>query len=115
MQRFAGSRFIAAVAARSYPRYMSSDEDSSDTKHKVNLDDDDRWIEAEFDEKLRTPEERYAHERQREIMKSLIKKVRVDHHEKLKSAVDERNQKIDSIKDQIAEMEKKLQDLTKAK
>ncbi|CCD16767.1 hypothetical protein, unlikely [Trypanosoma congolense IL3000] len=91
---------------------FTHDEETGNTKRKVNLDDDERWLEAEFDEKLRSPEERYAHERQREIMKSLIKKMRNEHKQHVESTLNARDTQINDLKQQIHAMEKKIQDIT---
>ncbi|ORC93282.1 uncharacterized protein TM35_000011590 [Trypanosoma theileri] len=114
MKRFAVTSLMAAVAL-TFPRRCVHHEEPGSAKRKVNLDDDDRWLEAEFDEKLRSPEERYAHERQRDLMKKLISKLRDEHTDNLKNAVDERNKKIEDIKRQMSEMEKKLEHLVKGK
>ncbi|KAH9598740.1 hypothetical protein LSM04_000693 [Trypanosoma melophagium] len=114
MKRFGTTGLLAAVALTVPYRRVHQEEPGS-AKRKVNLDDDDRWLEAEFDEKLRSPEERYAYERQRELMKSLMAKLRTEHTDNLKSAVDERNEKIEDIKRQMAEMEKRLEEMVREK
>ncbi|CBH15286.1 uncharacterized protein TEOVI_000410500 [Trypanosoma equiperdum] len=106
--------FIAAGGYASQLRFYSEGK-PTEGHRKINLDDDERWIEAEFDEKLRSPEERYALERQRETMKGLIKKIRNEHKQHMHESVRERDAQIDNLKEQIQTMEKKLQQLTNEK
>ncbi|KAF8276452.1 hypothetical protein TcBrA4_0131680 [Trypanosoma cruzi] len=113
MQRLATARFLPVSTSLYFSRRAVSDEEGGEKKRKVNLDDDDRWLEAEFDEKIRTPEERYAFQRQRELMKSIINKMRNEHDEKLGAAVAKHNEKIDAIKAQMASLEEKLKEISK--
>ncbi|RNF05552.1 uncharacterized protein Tco025E_07758 [Trypanosoma conorhini] len=111
MQRFAAARILPACAAMTLSCRAASKEGMGEKKRQVNLDDDDRWLEAEFDEKIRTPEERYAYERQRELIKSILRQMDDGKGEKLQSKVDEHHEKIEEIKSQMAALEDKLREL----
>ncbi|RNE98577.1 hypothetical protein TraAM80_08679 [Trypanosoma rangeli] len=118
MQRFTAGHLLPVSAALVFSRRAASHDEIGDKKRKVNLDDDDRWLEAEFDEKNRTPEERYAHERQRELLKSILRKVDEKHHakhNKLHSKVEDHHEEIEKIKSQMNALEMKLKELSQDK
>ncbi|ESL07823.1 hypothetical protein TRSC58_04484 [Trypanosoma rangeli SC58] len=114
MQRFTAAHLLPVSAALVFSRRATRQEEIGEKKRKVNLDDDDRWLEAEFDEKNRTPEERYAHERQRELLKSILRKMDEKHHvkhDKLHSRVEDHHEEIEKIKSQMSALETKLKEL----
>eukprot|EP00744_Colponema_vietnamica_P002932 GILI01004550.1.p1 GENE.GILI01004550.1~~GILI01004550.1.p1 ORF type:complete len:120 (+),score=51.31 GILI01004550.1:58-417(+) len=86
--------------------------------------EDDRWLEAQFTEKAKTPEERYAAQKQLEIMKTMLTKVRSETDEKVKKAVSQqqadlhsksadRDKKIDDLNAQIAKLLETVAELKK--
>ncbi len=68
--------------------------------------EDDRWLEAVIDEhtKEMTNEERYAAQKQREVLKKMLGRVRDEHHEKVK-AVEDKHEK------EMAKLNQKLEEL----
>ena len=77
----------SALASVSFARTLKSTDSSYE---------DDRWLEAEFQDPQKTVEERYAHEKQRDLMKKLIGKMREEHDNKIK-AVHEEQQKLREV------------------
>lgn len=65
--------------------------------------EDDRWLEAQISQDAEmTQEERYAAEKQRELMRSLLNKVR----EESEAKHDEHKEEIASLKKKLAKLEK---------
>nr|CCC51249.1 conserved hypothetical protein [Trypanosoma vivax Y486] len=76
MLRCGMSRFVRRVAPVSGQIRLNHSEKPGTERKKPDLAEDERWLEAELEGKLRTPEERYAHERQREAIKTFAEKLR---------------------------------------
>ena len=72
-------------------------------------EEDDRWLEAVFDEhtKEMTNEERYAAQKQRDVMKKMLGKVRSQTEEKVQAVEDKHAKEIKDLKDRLASLEKK--------
>lgn len=93
-------RFLApaAAAAMTSRRFKSAKEV-----------EDDRWLEAVLDEhtKEMTNEERYAAQKQKEIMKKILGKARDDAHAKVAAVEDKHAEEIASLKKRLSDLEKK--------
>eukprot|EP00758_Cryptobia_borreli_P004456 Tbor_TRINITY_DN4388_c0_g1::TRINITY_DN4388_c0_g1_i1::g.7859::m.7859 len=83
------------------------------------LDEDDRWLEAMFDDKEKSQEERYANEKQRRLMKNIVSKMRDEHKEEVHTVVtkhkEEAKAETEELKEMIAKLSKKLDDITNKK
>lgn len=109
---------VSAPIARAFaatPVARSAGVKSSDETYE-----DARWLEAQFAAKEHTPEERYAAQKQLEIMKSMMTRLRKDTEAKVaavaereKQAHNERDAKVDQLHKQIAELQKTLSELKK--
>jgi polyhydroxyalkanoate synthesis regulator protein len=75
--------------------------------------EDDRWLEAQLHDREKTPEERYAAEKQREILSKLMTKVRADTHKVVQEVKEQHKTEVDSLKEQMATLQKKLDKLQK--
>ena len=74
--------------------------------------EDDRWLEAELSlDKEMTQEERYAAQKQAEIMKKILKKSRDDAQKKVAEHTEVQKQQIDTHKDEIADLKKQMAEL----
>lgn len=80
-------------------------------KEKVALNEDERWLEAEIDEHINTPEEHYAHVKEMELIRNMMKQMRADHEEKIQSAKEERDKQVSDLKKQMSEIEERLKAL----
>jgi hypothetical protein len=71
-------------------------------------EDDDRWLEAVFDQhtKEMTNEERYAAKKQKEIMRSMMGKLRDEHQQEVKKVESKHTEEISSLKKRLSELEK---------
>lgn len=81
--------------------------------------EDDRWLEAELEEhkQNKTPEERYAAEKQRDLMKKMMAKMRDERKAHVAEVQKEQTQKheaeIGALKDQLASVLAKLEKIDK--
>lgn len=107
--RVATSSALAATVSR---RFVKSNDPTYE---------DDRWLEAQFNDAEKTAEERYAFEKQKEIMKKLLVKVREDNDKKTDAKIaevhnhhtDARAKETAELKASIADLQKKLDKLVK--
>ena len=70
--------------------------------------EDERWLEAEIDEhtKQMTNEERYAMQKQKNVLAKMMNKIRTDSHEKVKAVEDKHAEEIAALKQRLAQLEK---------
>ena len=82
---------------------------ASTRRFKADQHEDDRWLEAEIDEhtKEMTNEERYAAEKQRELMKKLMGKMRERTTESVAKVEDKHAAEIAALKERLAALEGK--------
>ena len=94
-------RAFAAPVATVASRRLSST--------KTESHDDDRWLEAVFDEhtKEMTNEERYAAQKEREVLKKMMGKMRSHADEKVKVVEAKHADEIADLKKRLAQLEKK--------
>ena len=90
-------RLFAMPAVASAVRFSSTQQE------------DERWLEAEFDEhtKEMTNEERYAAQKQREVMKKMMNKMSVRTQEKVAAVENKHADEIAQLKARLAALEKK--------
>ena len=86
---------------------------SQDPSHE-----DARWLEANTEEmKLRTPEERYAHEKERVLLEKMMAQMRVETKAHVQQLHQEHGEKhaaeVSQLKQQLAAMTEKLDSLLK--
>ena len=75
--------------------------------------EDDRWLEAELSmDAEMTQEERYAKQKQAELMKKILKKSREDAQKHVAEHTEAQKQQIDSHKDEIADLKKQMAELS---
>lgn len=104
----------ATAACQTSARFSSNDNYVNKVaKKKVEEGDDERWLEAELDENINTPEERYARSREIERLKKLVKALDEKHAENLEEAVRERKSQVDLLKKQVAQMQNTIEELSK--
>lgn len=108
---------VASPIARAFA--VTTAARSSGVKSTDETYEDARWLEAQFAAKESTPEERYAANKQLEIMKSMMARLREDTNTKVAAvqkkeadARTERDAKIDQLHAQIAQLQKTLADIT---
>lgn len=110
VRRLASGAVMSAAASQTSARY-GSDYVNKVAKKKVEQGDDERWLEAEIDENINTPEERYAHAREIEALKKLVSQLKDKHAEDLQEAVQERNKELSDLKKQMSELQEKMSKL----
>ena len=83
-----------------------------DQKKKKIDEEDERWLEAQFSDKVHTPEEKYAFQKQRDLMKGLMGKMREEQHVQVQNVKKElevkHEENVDDLKKKIDELNKKL-------
>lgn len=107
--RVATSSALAATVARRFVK-------STDPTYE-----DDRWLEAEFQDVEKTVEERYAFEKQKEVMKKMLAKIREEQSSKIEAKIaevhthhnDARAKETAELKASIQDLQKKLEKLSK--
>ena len=105
---------MSAAACQTSVRFTHNDQYVNKVaKKKVEEGDDERWLEAELDENINTPEERYARSREIERLKKLVKALDEKHAENLEVAVRERKSQVDMLKQEVAKMQSKIEELSK--
>lgn len=83
---------------------------------KVTQNEDDvRWLEAEIDANINSPEELYAHEREVRILKSMVSQLQEDHSKKLDNMKADRDREVESLKQQMSSIEDRLRNLQSQK
>lgn len=102
------SDFFGAVNDPSNQRYVNKA-----AKEHLVIPDDERWLEAEIDENINTPQERYAHAHEMELIKKMMREMRQEHSEKLKSAKTERDNQVSELRKQMSQLESKIKSLNK--
>ncbi len=101
-------RLVALPTAAMFAR-ASSYVKSNDPTHE-----DDRWLEAEFANNAEmTIEERYAAEKQREVMKKMLAKMRTHTQTKVDAAEEKRQKEVAELKAQMAALHAKLEEKLK--
>ncbi|CCW60512.1 unnamed protein product [Phytomonas sp. EM1] len=50
-------------------------------QQKLLIDDDGHWVEAEIDKNINVPEERYAHQKEMELLKKMTKMLGTEKEE----------------------------------
>lgn len=71
-------------------------------------EDDTRWLEAEIDENINTPEERYAHEREVRLLKQMVGELQKDHSQKMENMKAARDKEVADLKKQMTSLEARL-------
>ncbi|EPY33306.1 hypothetical protein STCU_02322 [Strigomonas culicis] len=69
------------------------------------------WLEAEIDHNIIAPEERYAHQKEMERMRLMIEKLQKSQDDHFERQIRERSEEVAHLKQQMAEIHKKLKDL----
>jgi hypothetical protein len=77
--------------------------------------EDDRWLEAQIADITKTPEERYAAEKQKQLLKNMMGKMREEHKDHVASVrLQEsatRNEEVSGLKKQLADLQQKIADI----
>lgn len=105
-----------AIATCQHTQRFASNDDryvNKVAKKKLQEQDDPHWLEAEIDENINTPEERYAHAREVENLRRMVKALCSEQGNKLEDAVREREDQIKDLKAQMSSLESRLSELTK--
>ncbi len=113
MQRLGASRLFASAGTPTLcaaTRLVKSNDPTYE---------DDRWLEAQISEQFKTPEERYAADKQREMLKNMMGKMREEHKDhvaavQLKEAA-VRNEEVSGLKKQLAELQSKIAEILSKK
>lgn len=93
----------AAASAFSY-RYVNK-------AAQKNLEDSDsRWLEAEIDENINTPEERYAHAKEIEALKRMVAKLNARHDE-VSEEVKKSKSEVQLLKSEVKKLEKQIEEV----
>ncbi|CAG9581822.1 conserved hypothetical protein [Leishmania major strain Friedlin] len=120
MQRLACVRFVRRMATASLvsaaaceaPVRFSSDYVNKAAKKKLEEGDDERWLEAEMDKNISTPEERYAHAREIEALKRMVSQLKEEHKDNLEEVKRDRSNELDSLKKEMSALQQKISKLT---
>jgi hypothetical protein len=107
--RVATTSALAATVSRRFVK-------SSDPTYE-----DDRWLEAQFNDAEKTIEERYAADKQKEVLKKMLAKIREENDKKVDAKIaevnnyhtDARAKETAELKASIADLQKKLEKLVK--
>lgn len=95
--------FAACAAAVCATRF-------SGVKSKDSSYEDDRWLEAELASSAEmTAEERYARQRDHELMKKILKRSREQAQAHVEEKVSDHKKEIDGIKEQMAALQAALE------
>ncbi|CAJ1023212.1 hypothetical protein Q4I30_003113 [Leishmania utingensis] len=111
VRRAVAASLVSAAACQA-PARFSTDYVNKAAKKKVEEGDDERWLEAEIDKNISTPEERYAHAREVEVLKRMVSQLKEDHKENIEEAVRERNKELDHLKKEMNDLQQKISKLT---
>ncbi|KAG5467743.1 hypothetical protein LSCM4_00822 [Leishmania orientalis] len=120
MQRLSSGSFVrrmmvapllSAAACQTHSRF-NSDYVNKAAKKKVEDGDDERWLEAEMDKNIITPEERYAHAREVEALKRMVAQLKDEHKDNLEEAARERNKELEALKKEMSDLQQKISKLT---
>ncbi|KAG5468145.1 hypothetical protein LSCM1_02119 [Leishmania martiniquensis] len=103
---------LGSAAACQIPSRFSSDYVNKAAKKKVQEGNDERWLEAEMDKNILTPEERYAHAREVEALKRMVAQLKEEHKDNLEEAARERNKELETLKKEMGELQQKISRLT---
>ena len=111
MQRLGASRILSTVGALSASKRFVKPSDPTY--------EDDRWLEAQIAEINKTPEERYAAEKQKTLLKNMMGKIREEHKEHVDAVrlqeTATRNEEVGSLKKQLAELQSKISQIISKK
>ncbi|KPA82062.1 putative mitochondrial hypothetical protein [Leptomonas pyrrhocoris] len=114
VRRIGAPSLMSVSACQTSVRFSTQDNYVNKVaKKKVEEGDDERWLEAELDENINTPEERYARSREVERLKRLVKELDEKHAGNLEEAVRERKAQVDLLKKQVAVLQQKIEVLSK--
>jgi peptidoglycan hydrolase CwlO-like protein len=113
MRRLGSRTAVSAAAYQTSVRFSHDNYVNKVAKKKVEDGDDERWLEAELDENINTPEERYARAREVERLKKLVEALNDKHAESLE-AVQEHKSQVEALKKQVAQMQNKIEELSKS-
>jgi hypothetical protein len=106
MQRLGASRMFASAVVCTSTRMVKS----TDPTHE-----DDRWLEAQIAEHNKTPEERYAADKQRAVLKNMMAKMREENQDHVASVrlqeTAARNEEVGGLKKQLADLQTKIADI----
>ncbi|KAG5493821.1 hypothetical protein JKF63_01653 [Porcisia hertigi] len=109
--RMATASLASAGVCRAPSRFSSSYVNKA-AKKKVQEGDDERWLEAEMDKNIVTPEERYAHAREVETLKRMVSQLKEEHKENIEEAKRVQSKELDDIKKEMSELQQRLVKLT---
>lgn len=112
-RRLGCASLVSAAACQTSVRFGSDNYVNKVAKKKVEDGDDERWLEAELDENINTPEERYARSREIERLKKLVQSLDEKHAVNLEEAVKDRKSQVDLLKAQVEQMQQKIEELSK--
>jgi polyhydroxyalkanoate synthesis regulator phasin len=77
--------------------------------------EDDRWLEAQIADASKTPEERYAAEKQKTILKNMMSKMREEHKDHVEAVrlgeTAKRNEEVGNLKKQLADLQHKISEI----
>lgn len=111
VRRMATASIVSAAACQA-PARFSSDYVNKAAKKKVEEGDDERWLEAEMDKNISTPEERYAHAREIEALKRMVSQLKEEHKDNLEEVKRDRSKELDRLKEEMSELQQKISNLT---
>ncbi|KPI86174.1 hypothetical protein ABL78_4763 [Leptomonas seymouri] len=113
VRRVSAASLVPAAAGQMSLRFSSQNYVNKVAKKKVEEGDDERWLEAELDENINTPEERYARSREIERLRKLVSEMDAKHAGHLQEAVRERKSQVDLLKKQVDDLQQKIELLSK--
>ncbi|GET92147.1 hypothetical protein, conserved [Leishmania tarentolae] len=114
VRRMATASLVPAAACQT-PARFNSDYVNNAAKKRIEEGQDERWLEAEMDENINTPEERYAHAREIEALKRMVSQLKEEQKDNLEVAKRDRNKELDSLKKQMSELQQKISKMTELK
>jgi len=75
--------------------------------------EDDRWLEAELVDKEKTPEERYAAEKQAAALKKMMSKIRTETKAHVAEVHKEKDTKVAALEETVRQLQKQIANLKK--
>lgn len=96
----------AASAARAQYRYTGNKAAGKKIANREN----ESWLEAELDENVNTPEERYAHEKEIRRLRAMVDKIDANHSADVERIKKEQDADVKRLKAEMVQLEKRIKE-----